>query len=892
VIDGAAEVPGPFADWPVIVVDDDACSDTAVTTARADELHHAWVARTPVVVRLACDPATLRAPQREVRPPWQLGPTFELARERLQFLVWVNNWDLRTGEPIWWWSRKAERLGAVATPDGPGDVTLADGRAAFVDGGPRQPLDPSALGGVALVHRDSVDDGRLTVARHRPPTSDLAPDQLDAVSHEVGAARVIAPAGSGKTRVLTERLRHLVDDRGWERSGLGAVAFNRRAADEMRARTEGLNAAVRTLNSLGLAICNGTGGFALAAGRRPLRVIDEREVRAILDDLVSVRHAPNTDPYLPYLEGLRMIRMALTDPADAEDAADADGLADVFDRFEAVLADRGLVDFDGQLSEAVRILLVDPDARAVAQARCRHLLVDEFQDLTPVHLLLLRLLSAPAHDVFGVGDDDQVIYGFGGATPEFLLRFDDFFPGAAAHALEVNYRCPPAVVEAAKHLLSYNSRRIDKAIRAAPGRADEAGAFDIERVGGDVEALAIADRLAEWHDAGRPWDDMAVLARVNAALLPLQVTMSERGMPSSRPLDTTILRRTGIRSALAYLRIGLSPERIDPADLGEVVRRPSRRIARNVVQMLTRGRRSSLADIRRVANRLTGGDGTKVEAFADDLTLVVDAVRGGDVAHVLRVIRDDVGLGAAMDTLDAARREADRSTHGDDLTALIQAAALHPDPTTFETWLRDLLDRPADDGGVELSTIHRVKGQEWDGVVVLGVSAGLLPHRLASDLSEERRLLHVAITRGRRQVAVFADDAQPSPFVAELDGSREHVPLPGEGGGRRTGGAAAESSKGSTTLPGTGGGRKATRGRSAEVPDAPAALVEALKAWRLDVSRADKVPAYVVLSDAHLAGIAADRPTTLAELANCKGIGPTKLDRYGDEILAVLDAQP
>jgi ATP-dependent DNA helicase RecQ len=139
---------------------------------------------------------------------------------------------------------------------------------------------------------------------------------------------------------------------------------------------------------------------------------------------------------------------------------------------------------------------------------------------------------------------------------------------------------------------------------------------------------------------------------------------------------------------------------------------------------------------------------------------------------------------------------------------------------------------------------------------------------------------------------VFADAAVPSPCVAALAGPRYHGPHPGVGGARRTGGAAAESSKGSTTLPGTGGGRKATRGRSAEVPDAPAALVEALKAWRLDVSRADKVPAYVVLSDAHLAGIAADRPTTLAELANCKGIGPTKLDRYGDEILAVLDAQP
>lgn len=895
------ERPDGCADWPLIVVDDEAIDDPAIGRARADELHLAWVERRPVIVRLAGDPARLRAPQIETRPPWQLGPTFELVRERLQFLVWVNNWDARSGIPIWWWARKAERLGATPSPDGPGDVVLPDGRPAYVDGGPRQPFDAADLDGLALVHRDSVDDGRLTMARHRAPTSDLAPDQLDAVTHRVGAARVIAPAGSGKTRVLTERLRHLLDDRGWDRSGIGAVAFNRRAADEMRARTDGLGADIRTLNSLALAICNGTGGFASAAGRRPVRVIDEREVRSILDDLVSVRHAPNTDPYLPYLEGLRMIRMALVDPADAEDAVDADGLADMFDRYEAVLDERGLVDFDGQLTGAVRILLSDPAARAVAQARSRHLLVDEFQDLTPVHLLLIRLLSAPAHDVFGVGDDDQVIYGFSGATPEFLLGFDALFPGAGAHALQVNYRCPPAVVDAARTLLSYNERRIDKAITPAADRIDESDAFAVARTDSDREAIGVADQLIAWHEAGRAWHDMAALARVNAALLPLQVTLTERGIPSNRPLDTAILRRTGIRSALAYLRIGLAPDRIDPADLAEVIRRPSRRIARNVVQMVTRPKRTSLADLRRLAGRLTGGDGTKVESFVDDLSLVVAAVRSGDAAQVLRVIRDDIGLGAAMDTLDAARRDADRSTHGDDLGALIQAAALHPDPATFEAWLHDVLDRPGEANGVELSTIHRVKGQEWDGVAVLGVSAGLLPHRLASDIAEERRLLHVAITRGRRQVIVATDTAAPSPFIDELDGTREHTPLPGEPGYRRAGRGAADEPGTTSSTTGDqpinavtrtrkGTARSPERGRRAEIPEAPPALVDALKAWRLEVSRSDKVPAYVVLSDAHLAGIAADRPTTLAELSRCKGIGPAKLERYGDEILAVLDA--
>ena len=106
------------------------------------------------------------------------------------------------------------------------------------------------------------------------------------------------------------------------------------------------------------------------------------------------------------------------------------------------MAEAGAVDFDEQIYQAIEILLTNPDARSVAQSKCRHLLVDEFQDLNPAHLLLIRLLAAPAYDCFGVGDDDQVIYAYSGATPEFLINFAHYFPGAGAHDLKVNYRCP------------------------------------------------------------------------------------------------------------------------------------------------------------------------------------------------------------------------------------------------------------------------------------------------------------------------------------------------------------------------------------------------------------------------------------------------------------------
>src|SRR5699024_8646163 len=157
---------------------------------------------------LDVDPGRFRTPQTIDQDVWRLGPDTEPFFDRLHFLVWSNTYDARrSGEPpIWWWARKAARLGATDTPSGPADLELADGTTVWVDGGPRGPIEPAALDGHRLLSSETVDFGRLELdAWPTVPTADLAPDQLAAVAHDAGPARVIAPAGSGKTRVLTER---------------------------------------------------------------------------------------------------------------------------------------------------------------------------------------------------------------------------------------------------------------------------------------------------------------------------------------------------------------------------------------------------------------------------------------------------------------------------------------------------------------------------------------------------------------------------------------------------------------------------------------------------------------------------------------------------------------
>jgi DNA helicase-2/ATP-dependent DNA helicase PcrA len=868
--------------------------------AVADELHDLWSRRRPYVVVLAVDPSLLKAAERCERAVWEVGEGFEFARERLQYLVWSNNYDLRGEAPVWWHGFRALRMGA--TESSTSDVVLPDGTPAFCDGGPRQPLE---LGDAVVVHREALEAGSLAPDRAADVTAALASDQLAAVTHGGGPARVIAPAGSGKTRVLTERLRHLLAGRGVTPSSVMAVAYNKRAADELSERTAGLPANIRTLNSLGLGIVNGSRPFAGTSGPQR-RVIEEVEVRRILESLVKVRRQQNTDPWSVYLDALSAIRLGLADPVAVEEAfPDAAGVAGIFDAYRAILVEEALVDFDEQIYSAIEVLLRDPDVRRHDQRVARHLLVDEFQDLTPAHLLLLRLLAAPTFDVFGVGDDDQVIYSYAGATPEYLIGYRRYFPGATEYALETNYRCPPAIVDGARTLLGHNRRRVAKSITTAEGRTGGSSDLLVELHPPDRQASASADRIASWVGAGAHHSDIAVLARVNSVLLAVQVTLMEQGVPCTAPLGSSILSRTGMRSALAYLRIGADPHAISRSDIAETIRRPSRRIARNVTDMLQKRSMTSLSDIRRLAQALSGADVEKLRWYADDLETVAGVVGSSATHKALETIRLDIGLGSAMDDLDGSKGDFERSTHLDDLAALEGVAMLHPDPLTFEAWLTEVLSRPGMADGVTLSTVHRVKGREWPHVIVYGADDGLFPHRLATDIEEERRVFHVAVTRASVDAVVLADAGAPSPFCHELvtpAARAEAIPADGPGTGESFGRRLlGRDARTTSPAPGPAPARqrgRATGGSPAQAdgrprppldPAAEAALA-ALRRWRTETARRDKVPAYVVFSDAHLEGIASARPSTLRELVRCKGIGPAKLEKYGDDVLAVLES--
>lgn len=872
IVTAGAAVPAPWLDAPVVAIDEAALAAPASTVER---LHAAWAQREPIVVELSVDPARFRAPESITGDVWAHTPATEPWFDRLHFLVWANNYDARDGSCLWWWSAKGARAfgdGATALEAHvDGDVRLPDGTVVWIDGGPRQ-VWPDGQLDRPVVHAESVEADRpAVVPARREPTSELAPDQLAAVSHESGPARVIAPAGSGKTRVLTERLRHLLADRGLERSGVLAVAYNKQAQLEMQSRTTDISPHVRTLNSLGLWV------LSQHRGSSP-PVVDEREVRRLVEAILPGRwrRRANTDPVAPYIEGLSAVRLGLRDPAEVEASRDdVDGLSELFDPFRARLADRGVVDFDEQVYGAIETLLIDGEFRRAMQRSCRHLLVDEFQDLTPAHVLLLRLLALPALDVFGVGDDDQCIYGYAGADPGFLIDYRTLFPGAAEHALRVNYRCAAEVVTSAATLLDYNRRRVSKEIVAGPHNDRTEGALQVVEHAADHTADETVRVVRQWLDEGVAPADIALLARVNSVLLAPHVALHAAGIPLASMLTPDVLSRTGLRAALAYLRIANSPSGFAASDVVEILRRPTRGLPQWFPDRLGRKRTWTVGGIAGIATQMSDKDEAKVFDLADDLTSVVNAAKHGTTRRVLEVVRDDIGLGQAMSLLDRSGN-GQGSSHLDDLEGLLAVADLHPDPATFEPWLREVFQRESDAGGVMLSTIHRVKGREWDRVVVFGVSEGLLPHRLADDVEEERRVLHVGITRGRHRVTVMTDSARPSPFLDELDGSAPKRPALRVVRSAGPEPAASRRSKAADT--------------PADLEGDSAVAERALRAWRTQRAKDDGMPAYIVLTDKSLRAIAAAMPTTAKALVQCDGIGPTKLERYGDEILAIISA--
>ena len=638
--------------------------------------------------------------------------------------------------------------------------------------------------------------------------------QQSAVTITSGPLAIIAGAGSGKTRVISHRAAYGIETGVVHADRILLVTFTDKAATEMVERMALLGhrgVMARTFHAAALAQLRHF--WPSRHDGAPLPEIVESK-SSILFPLAS--HLPGHYRFTPLkdlADAIEWAKVRRIRPdrwvAEGGDRAPIppDLFARLFADYERAKRRAGRIDFEDMLVDTVELLEADEEAARLVRARKTWLSVDEYQDTNPLAERLLELWLGDSVDLAVVGDPDQTIYTFTGATPEFLLGFEARHPGAQTVALVDNYRSTPQILELANRLIAPGPRGALRATRP-PGPAPTIRRF----ADGDAERRGVVDDIRERLRAGTEPGEIAVLVRINAQLLDLEQALTRAGIA---------FRVRGPRFF----------------DRGEV---------RQARQLLRRARPSA-----------TG-------------PALVEAVRA--------LFVERLGLGADVEAGGAEAQERDASL---ELLIGIVADRVEGEPAlTVGSVLAELDRRDAEEAagsaaGVNLLTYHRAKGLEWDAVFLPALEEGLLPVRQAKTedaISEERRLLYVGITRARQHLALSWAQRRIGPNGKDARRERSRFL------------AALDRSASRPIQVVTHAGAKT----AATADGADRHLLEALQRWRRDRAQTDAVPAYVIAHDATLFAIAEARPRSIAALRRVRGMGPAKLERYGDEILAII----
>jgi DNA helicase-2/ATP-dependent DNA helicase PcrA len=639
--------------------------------------------------------------------------------------------------------------------------------------------------------------------------------QRDAATATSGPVAILAGAGTGKTRVISHRVAYAVATEVVQPSKALLVTFTEKAAAEMVDRVARLGLtgasqiAARTFHSAALAQLRYFWPLRHDGAQLPEVLADKWRIVAPLARRLpgGYRFTPTRD-LVDEIEWSKSRRLTPERYQAGVDGREPPIPVELFVRlyrdYERIKARQGVIDFDDMLTLTIDLLETDEDAARQVRGRYTWFSVDEYQDTSPLQQRLLELWLGDRRDLCVVGDEDQTIYTFAGATPTYLTGFSQRYPQARIIPLLENYRSTPQVLELANRLIASTGR----SKRLAATRPSGSQVTVTSYATGEEEQAAIVAGIQALVGTGVPLSGIAVLVRLNAQIPEVEAALTRAGI-GYRVRGQRFFERRDVRGAIESLN-----------RVGGDVSGPS-----FVEQMQA--------------------------AWARRLGFEVDAEPEGPEARERHAALSTL-LGIVSDVVAA-----DPSAGRERVAAVLEQRAA--------------AERAESANGVELLTLHRAKGLEWDAVFLPSLEEGLLPVTQARDdpeaLAEERRLLYVGITRARTHLALSwaHERATPAGKASRRTMSRflRDIAPPSPSSARQ---------------------RAVTESR-----DDP--LFDALKAWRLDRARADGVPAYVVAHDSVLRDIAERRPGTLEQLRRVPGIGPEKLARYGDEIIAVV-AQP
>ena len=674
--------------------------------------------------------------------------------------------------------------------------------------------------------------------------SSLNPAQREAVETTEGPLLVLAGAGSGKTRVLTYRIAHIVADLGVSPADILAITFTNKAAAEMRERLG------RILGDIGTrwsprsmwvltfhAMCvrmlrlDGTKlGFTAN-----FTIYDEDDSKRLIKSVMAeLDMNEKTYPVNGVRSRISTAKNEMVDSVAfaAKAAMPLDkATARVYTLYQQRLHANNAMDFDDLLVNAHRLLSEHPDVLRAYQERFRYVSVDEYQDTNHAQYAITNLLAARSRNLMVVGDDDQSIYSWRGADITNILEFERDYPEAKVVKLEENYRSTARILMAANAVVANNTGRKPKTLFTSNAEGEKIASYlasderdEARFIAGEIERLARAENLR--------YRDVAVFYRTNAQSRSLEDALLRAGVTYRIVGGTRFFDRAEIRDVTAYLKAVVNPA--DEVSLRRIINTPKRGIGDTTVEKVgfhARERGIGLeAALREAAgvDWLNAGTRAKVAGF----TALLDEMRGieGDLRDLVEMIVDKTGIIAAYEAerTEESRGRADNVREF--LTVVSEFAASHdePDLPAFMEWLAlrtdlDALDEGADDY-VTLMTVHTAKGLEFPVVFVSGLEESIFPHANsmfeAAGLEEERRLAYVAITRARERLylthahsrSLFGSTQHnpPSRFLGEIPGECVEASGVGSSGFSGTGWEKRGDRRGSFGH-GTGEGRREGR---------------------------------------------------------------------------------
>jgi DNA helicase II / ATP-dependent DNA helicase PcrA len=638
------------------------------------------------------------------------------------------------------------------------------------------------------------------VAATTPETylADLNPAQREAVLHTEGPVLVVAGAGSGKTRVLTRRIAHLLGAVGVKPSEILAITFTNKAAAEMRERVEHLvgpparAAWVMTFHSACGRILRRE---AQRLGYRSNFTIYDSadQVRLVKRCLEELERDPKRFTPRGIHSQISNAKNTLVGPLEYTERVASfydQTVAEVYDLYQKRLFASNAVDFDDMLFLTVDVLERFPEAREKWQEAFRYVLVDEYQDTNHAQYRFLQLLAEKHRNVFAVGDPDQSIYGFRGADIRNVLEFEHDFPGSYSIALEQNYRSTQHILDAANGIISHNRERKEKNLWSELGDGDPVRVIEVEDE--HAEARYVAAEIALLVEQGFSGSEVALFYRTNAQSRVLEDVLVRQGIAYQVIGGPRFYERAEIKDLIAYLQVLDNP--YDAVSLIRIATRPRRGIGDSTLARL-----ATWADQREISlweatveaeNAGVGAAPQKaLKAFRGVIESLMSAAQELEVPELIEEVLARSGY---MESLEAERtieaqgrmenlqelvsvaREWREQTEEPRLSSFLQEVSLYSDQDAIR----------GDGSLVTLMTLHNAKGLEFRAVYLIGMEEGIFPHSRSIEeqgIEEERRLCYVGMTRAQERLTLLHASSRmlyggrnhnlPSRFLDELPDS-------------------------------------------------------------------------------------------------------------------------